>query len=158
MLETPDACEAVLNAWPVSPKQRRPKQAEGLTYDEAWQVVLAYYVALGWLPKVGVHMLGVPAPKGYYAKDAYTYLPLGFPPERDTNWQPIPFCALISPSFDGYVTGGQRSVTEMLGMMRPDYLASQPSYWSWTHFRSWNTKTRAYQLWLAARAGLGVSI
>lgn len=105
VMSDPAAVTAVLEAWP----NRRPgtKKWWRITYEQAGEVIRAYYEALGWKPKLYVGLEDEEPDPGFYAPEPshpWRFLPTGFPEERDPNWAPIPYGSLVSPSFDEYVS------------------------------------------------------
>lgn len=149
----PLAAEAFLRAWPrykSGKKKGQFKPASKLTYKQAWDLIRAYYAQAGWQEKHYAGDLPSWTETHYLAPGGTALLPIGFPPERDPDWNPIQFGALISPDFSTWLGSvGQR--TAAFREWRPtDY---QPSFSQWhlaqqrweldPHSRVWSIDKKA---------------
>lgn len=113
---------AALQSWPRL-KRGALIPPDRITYAQAGQALRAAFKAMGWQEKEtrcprcegtgSIWSEGSPfsCPQCRGRGAGQGQLPLGFPPERDPNWQPIPYGALISPEFDYFVTIGSRGMT-----------------------------------------------
>jgi transcriptional regulator with XRE-family HTH domain len=96
------AAKELLEEVPRYKRSEKFKPTKNLTYAQADYVIRAFYRGAGWLPKL-INGPNLSIPRTHYPADEYRALPRGFSPERDPEWQPIPFGSLISPDASAFL-------------------------------------------------------